>query len=122
MVIRSHTVILSIRSEKMTKRDVITYIAEHHLIKDCIKNITGGVWRVEYDDLQQDLLIELYGVSEAKLVGLYDRNQLRFYLTRVVRNNIQSKTSRFFYRYRRFSFNNAGVESRAYQEAAEDES
>ena len=90
----------------MTKEGVVEYIARSKLIEECIKVVTGGVWRSEYDDLSQDVLIEL--LDQEKIVGLYQRGQLRYYVMRIVRNNLQSCTSRFFYRYRRFSLLNQG--------------
>ena len=90
----------------MTKEGVVEYIARSKLIQECILIVTGGVWRSEYDDLSQDVLIEL--LDQEKIVGLYQRGQLRYYVMRIVRNNLQSCTSRFFYRYRRFSLLNSG--------------
>ena len=90
----------------MSTRGVVEYIARTKLIQECIKVVTGGVWRSEYDDLVQDTLIEL--LSQEKIVDLYEKNQLRYYVMRIVRNNIQSNTSRFYYRYRRFSLLNSG--------------
>ena len=92
----------------MSTRGVVEEIARSKLIQECIKVVTGGVWRSEYDDLVQDILIEL--LDQEKIVDLYKKNQLKFYIMRVVRNNIQSATSRFFYKYRRFSLRNLGPE------------
>lgn len=92
----------------MTKEGVVEYIARSKLIQECIKVVTGGVWRSEYDDLAQDILMEL--LNQEKIVGLYQRGQLKFYIMRVVRNNLQSATSRFYYKYRRFSLRNSGPE------------
>ena len=91
----------------MTKEGVVEYIARSKLIQECILIVTGGVWRSEYDDLTQDLLVEFLDQGK-KIVDLYEKNQLRYYVVRVIRNNIQSNTSRFFYRYRRFSLLNSG--------------
>ena len=90
----------------MSTRGVVEEIARSKLIQECIKVVTGGVWRSEYDDLVQDILIEM--LNQTKIVDLYEKNQLRYYLMRIVRNNLQSCTSRFFYRYRRFSLLNSG--------------
>ena len=68
--------------------------------------MTGGVWRSEYDDLVQDILIEM--LNQTKIVDLYEKGELKYYVVRVIRNNLQSCTSRFFYRYRRFSLLNSG--------------
>ena len=91
----------------MTKEEVVEYIARSKLIQECILIVTGGVWRSEYDDLTQDLLVEFLNQGK-KIVDLYEKNQLRYYVVRVVRNNLQSCTSRFYYRYRRFSLLNQG--------------
>ena len=91
----------------MSTRGVVEYIARSKLIQECILIVTGGVWRSEYDDLVQDLLVEFLDQGK-KIVDLYEKNQLRYYVMRIVRNNIQSNTSRFFYRYRRFSLLNSG--------------
>ena len=90
----------------MSTRGVVEEIARSKLIQECIKVVTGGVWRSEYDDLVQDILIEM--LNQTKIVDLYEKNQLRYYVMRIVRNNLQSATSRFFYRYRRFSLLNSG--------------
>ena len=92
----------------MTKEKVVERVAKEGWVEECIKTVSGGVWRSEYDDLTQDILLEL--LDQTKVVDLYKKGQLKFYIMRVVRNNIQSATSRFYYRYRRFSLRNSGPE------------
>ena len=92
----------------MTKEEVVERIAKEGWVEECVKVVTGGVWRSEYSDLCQDILLEL--LDQTKVVDLYKKGQLKFYIMRVVRNNIQSATSRFYYRYRRFSLRNSGPE------------
>ena len=93
----------------MTKEEVVEEIARTKLIQECILIVTGGVWRFEYDDLTSDILLEL--LDQTKVVDLYKKGQLRYFIMRIVRNNIQSNTSRFYYRYRRFSLLNQGDKS-----------
>ena len=90
----------------MTVREVVELVAKEGWVEECIKTVSGGVWRSEYSDLTQDVLIEL--LNQTKIVDLYEKNQLRYYVMRIVRNNLQSCTSRFYYRYRRFSLLNSG--------------
>ena len=90
----------------MTKEEVVERVAKEGWVEECIKTVSGGVWRSEYNDLVQDILMEL--LDQTKIVDLYKKGQLRYYVMRIVRNNIQSNTSRFFYRYRRFSLLNQG--------------
>ena len=93
----------------MTTRGVVELVAKEGWVEECIKTVSGGVWRSEYSDLVQDILIEL--LNQNKIVDLYKKGQLRYFIMRIVRNNINSNTSRFFYRYRRFSLLNQGDKS-----------
>ena len=90
----------------MTVEEVVELVAKEGWVEECIKVVTGGVWRFEYDDLTSDILLEL--LSQEKIVDLYKRGQLKFYIMRIIRNNLQSSTSRFYYKYRRFSLLNSG--------------
>ena len=81
-------------------------VAKEGWVEECIKTVSGGVWRSEYSDLVQDILMEL--LDQEKVVSLFQKDQLRYYVMRIVRNNLQSCTSRFYYRYRRFSLLNSG--------------
>ena len=90
----------------MTKEEVVELIAREEWVEECIRTVSGGVWRSEYSDLTQDILQEL--LDQTKVVDLYKKGQLKFYIMRIVRNNLQSCTSRFYYRYRRFSLLNQG--------------
>ena len=92
----------------MTVEEVVELVAKEGWVEECIKTVTGGVWRSEYNDLVQDILIEL--LDQEKVVSLFQKDQLRYYVMRIVRNNLQSSTSRFYYRYRRFSLLNSGPE------------
>ena len=92
----------------MTVEEVVERVAKEGWVEECIKTVSGGVWRSEYSDLAQDILIEL--LDQPKIVDLYKKDQLRYFIMRIVRNNLASSTSRFYYRYRRFSLLNSGPE------------
>ena len=92
----------------MPVEEVVELVAKEGWVEECIKTVSGGVWRSEYNDLVQDILIEL--LDQEKVVSLFQKDQLRYYVMRIVRNNLQSSTSRFYYRYRRFSLLNSGPE------------
>ena len=57
----------------MTVREVVELVAKEGWVEECIKVVTGGVWRSEYSDLAQDVRIEL--LSQEKIVDLYKRGQ-----------------------------------------------
>ena len=72
----------------MTVEEVVELVAKEGWVEECIKTVTGGVWRSEYDDLVQDILMEL--LDQEKVVSLFQKDQLRYYVMRIVRNNLQS--------------------------------
>lgn len=92
----------------MTSREIVDLVARKKWLEECIQVVTGGNVKPEHKDLRQDLLLELLDMDSKKLEGLYLRNQLRYFIMRLVRNNIQSKTSRFYYKYRKYNFCNSG--------------
>lgn len=58
-------------------------------------------------ELQYDLKVEVFMVllemDENKLFGLYERNEIRFYIVRTMLNMIKSDRSQFWKKYRNYS-------------------
>lgn len=52
------------------------------------------------DDLRSEVMLVLLETDEAKLKGMHDRGELKFYTVRVILNMIQSSTSAFYRKYR----------------------
>jgi hypothetical protein len=55
------------------------------------------------DDLKAEVFLILCEMPEAKLIDLYDKKQLRFYLVRIMLNLIQSTDKKFYQKYRNFT-------------------
>lgn len=85
----------------MTNNEVIQYLAQHNILMDIIKNIGYLEDEDNLKDLHQDLMLELLERNDDLLVKLYNANQLKYYLTRIVINNIRSKNSRYYYKYKK---------------------
>ena len=62
-------------------------------------NITGGKWD---DDLLSFVIEELYKCDQNKINEIIKKNQMTFYVVRVMLNQYHSKTSRYYYKYRKF--------------------
>ena len=86
----------------MTKPQIIEYIANNHLVEEITKNITGYL-DDDYKDLIQDIYVDLYTKKEDLLQNLYDKGNIKFFLTRIICNNIFSKTSRFYTQYKKIN-------------------
>lgn len=54
------------------------------------------------DDLKSEVFMVLLEMPEDKLIGMYKRNELRFFLVRVMLNMIKSDRSGFYKLYRNF--------------------
>ena len=64
------------------------------------QELKEAIAKMQPEDLQDDLRSEIFKVlcemDEDKLVDMYNRNVLRFYLVRTMLNMTQSNTSQFY--------------------------
>jgi hypothetical protein len=67
--------------------------------------------KMQPEELQYDLKVEVFMVllemPEEKLIGLYERNEIRFYIVRTMLNMIKSDRSQFWKKYRNYTEYNA---------------
>lgn len=89
----------------MTKKEIIGELAKKKAVEEIIINIEKQ-WHSAYNDLAQDIYIDLLNKDEEKIVKLYETDQLRFFLTRIVYNQLHSVTSDFYRTYRKYEINN----------------
>lgn len=85
------------------RRKIINEIANDGLIEEIIGGITYSKFENNENlkDLAQDIYLQLLQMSTDKLNDLYIRKQLRFWIARIITNNIFSKTSPYFYLYKK---------------------
>lgn len=53
-------------------------------------------------DLKAEVFLILCEMDESKLIGLYERNELKYYMVRIMLNMIKSDRSSFFKNYRNY--------------------
>lgn len=86
-----------------TNAQIINEIANAQLIEEII----GGVSYSKFEntenlkDLTQDIYLQLLQMRTDKLNDLYTKNQLRYWIARIITNNIHSKTSPYYYSYKK---------------------
>lgn len=84
------------------KYRIIEQLAKEKRIEKIISNITKN-----QDDTLKDLAQMLYEDLLVKddevIINLYETNKLQFFLTRMVLNTINSKTSRYFYLFKKYN-------------------
>lgn len=90
---------------------MLNKIANEKLVETICKNI--GVSPKYMDDLVQEIYLILLEYNQTKLQEIYDKGQLNFFLTRIIKNQWCSNTSPFYKKYRKFydmvDGNNEGI-------------
>ena len=86
-----------------TNAQIINEIANAHLIEEIISGITYSKFEnaENLKDLAQDIYLQLLQMDTKKLHDLYCKKQLRYWITRIITNNIHSKTSPYYYQYKK---------------------
>ena len=88
----------------MTKIEVISIIAKEKMVETIVHNIAK-----KEDDLNNDLIQEIYlnllEKNDDLIVNLYASNQIHFFITRMVLNQLHSTNSPFYMRFKRFTLN-----------------
>lgn len=79
----------------MNKYEIINELATDKVLENMIpQNIPAR------EDLIQDILMDLLEKDDDLITGLYERGELRSFLYGMVRNNLFSKSSPFYRKYK----------------------
>ena len=86
-----------------TNAQIINEIANGGLVEEIIQGVSYSKFESNENlkDLTQDIYLQLLQMDNAKINELYFKNQLRFWVTRIITNNIHSKTSPYYYAYKK---------------------
>jgi hypothetical protein len=85
---------------------MVKTLFEQHKVEEIIGNITKSP---PDEDLVQDIYLTLLEKDQDLLKELADKKQLIFYLTKIITNNIRSKTSPYYYKYKRYENNKVSI-------------
>ena len=86
-----------------TNAQIINEIANNGLVEEIIQGVSYSKFEntENLKDLTQDIYLQLLQMDNAKINELYFKKQLRFWVTRIITNNIHSKTSQYYYQYKK---------------------
>ena len=73
-------------------------IENYNKLKDMAYNIGGQ----QSDDLLSFIIEELYRCDQERINEIIENKQMTFYIVRVMLNQFNSKTSRYYYKYNRY--------------------
>lgn len=82
------------------KNRIIEQLESDGLLYTLFKNM--GVRSDEMDDLKQEIYVILLEYNEDKLIQLYEKKQLKFFLVRIITNQYFSGNSPYYKKYKRY--------------------
>lgn len=83
----------------MNKFEIIKKIAEERFIENSLDKICFSPYK---DDLAQDLYVDLLNKNSDLIEGLYNRDELKYYIIRMISLQVNSKTSPYYTKYEKF--------------------
>lgn len=86
----------------MDKASIIEQIANERMVEAMVQNIAHQALNDDLNDLCQMVYLILLEYDETKLQDLWEHNQIRFFLARIIVNQYRSTTSTFHTTFRKF--------------------
>lgn len=93
----------------MSKYKIIDEISKDKIVEEVVYNI-GDRGDEDLKDLIQDIYINLLEKEDSLIETLYNTNQLKFYIVKMVVNNIHSKNSPYYTKYKKDKINKVKIE------------
>ena len=93
----------------MDKYKIIDEISKDKVVEEIVYNI-GSKGDEDLKDLVQDIYINLLEKEDDLIETLYSTNQLKYFIIRMVVNNIHSKNSPYYTKYKKDKINKVKIE------------
>lgn len=94
----------------LTKYEIIDTIAKSRKVEEFITN-TAKTYAPELEDLAQDVYMYLLEYDDEKIIGMYERNELDFFISRIITNQYISISSPFYTKYKKFLNNSNPIQN-----------
>lgn len=79
---------------------IVTEICESGMLRELCENIR--VSSNDMDDFLQEMYMVLLEYNPEKIVEMYEKKQLKFFIVRIIQNQYNSKTSPFYRKYKKY--------------------
>lgn len=86
----------------MDKSKIIEEIANERMVEAMVQNIAHQALNADLSDLCQMVYLILLEYDEDKLQDLWENNQIKFFLARIIINQYRSSNSPFHATFRKF--------------------
>lgn len=85
----------------MNSRKIIDELAKNKVVEKLVKRYTEFS-NPYLEDLVQDIYISLMEKDASFIQNLYKKNELEFFIMKMIKNNLYSNTSPFYKKYQKF--------------------
>ena len=85
------------------KNKIITKIYNEGLVQTLVSKYADNLLPQDLEDIIQDIFVYICEFSEEKIERLFDDNILNFYVVKIIKNQMKSKTSAVYTNYRKFN-------------------
>lgn len=82
--------------------NIVEKLARNRVVEDMIKNMNINDYP---DDLAQEIYLILLEYDKEKIEEMYNKNQINFFISRIITNQAFSKNSPFYLNYKKWDFN-----------------
>ena len=82
--------------------NIVDKLARNRVVEDMIKNMNINDYP---DDLAQEIYLILLEYDKEKIEDMYNKNQINFFISRIITNQAFSKNSPFYLNYKKWDFN-----------------
>lgn len=87
----------------MGKTEILTILGKDRTVEHIVENIARSSLTPDLKDLCQMVYQILMELPEEKVLGLWKRGQMRFFIARLVMNQYRSSSSPFYITYRKYA-------------------
>lgn len=82
------------------KNGIIAEIYSSGILEELFKNM--GVKENDIDDLKQEISMILLEYNSTKIIEMYEKKQLKFFLVKVIQNQYFSSNSPYYKKYKKY--------------------
>lgn len=82
--------------------NIVDKLARNRVVEDMIKNMNINDYP---DDLAQEIYLILLEYDKEKIEEIYNKNQINFFISRIITNQAFSKNSPFYLNYKKWDLN-----------------
>lgn len=95
----------------MTKREIIEKLARERRVETMLANIAKQPVAGTLEDLCQMVYLILLEYDEAKIVDLWENEQINFFIARILLNQYKSTNSPFYKLFRKYESKTTDIET-----------